>query len=136
MSKTDREGKSVVELLGNIMLGGGLALAVCCVFLFLAAVAISMGWLKDGMIRQLTVAGCVIGTAAGTLFAIKRCKSRVLLVGLAVAGVFFLLLLTIGMITYESMSVEQGGASLLCGSLCGGAVTGLLCSRPKKKKRK
>lgn len=136
MTRPEHEAKDLVKLLGNILLGGGVALAVCCSLLFLAAAAISVGWLSDGSVRQVTVAGCAVGTACGALLAIRRCGSRTLLVGLCVSVVFFLLLLTIGMLSYEDMSLEQGGAALLCGSLCGGAAMGLLCGRPKKKRRR
>ena len=58
------------------------------------------------------------------------------LAGLAAGGVLFLLLLTIGLLLFDGMSVEHGGLGLLSGSLCGGAAAGLLGARPKKKKRK
>ena len=50
--------------------------------------------------------------------------------------VFFLLLLTVGVLLFESMSLEAGGLGLLCGGLCGGAAAGLMGSKPKKKRRK
>lgn len=135
MIKTD-EARDVVRLLGNILLGGVLALALCCALLFLAAGAISMGWLKEEMALQLTVTGCAVGTAFGALFAVLRCKKRALLVGLSVSVVFFLLLLTVGLLFYGEVALEQGGAALLCGSLCGGAAVGLLRAGQGKKKRK
>lgn len=130
------EARDVVRLLGNILLGGVLALAVCCVLLFLAAVSISVGWLKEELSFQITVAGCAIGTLCGALFSILRCKKRALLVGLSVSAVFFLLLLTAGVLIYGEVELEQGGAALLCGSLCGGAAAGLLRARPEKRKKK
>lgn len=136
MNKTETEGKNVVELLGNILLGGGIALAVCCVFLFFAALAISTGWLSETTIHQLTVTGCILGTASGALFAIRRSRSRTLLIGLAVAVVFVLLLLTVGILVFEGMSVEQGGFSLILGSLCGGSAVGLIGGKKTKKRRK
>lgn len=134
MTKSE-EARDVVRLLGYILLGGVVALAVCCALLFLAAAAISVGWLKEDASFQITVAACTAGTACGALFAILRCKKRAVLVGLAVAAAFFLLLLSVGMLAYEDMALEQGGAALLCGSLCGGAAVGLLCTRREKKKR-
>lgn len=136
MTKTEHDARSIMEFLGNILLGGIVALAICCIFLFLASAAISAGWLKESAIRQLAVAGCAIGTACGAFCAILRCKNRTLLVGLAVAAVFLLLLLTVGLAVYGEIAPEQGGAALSCGSLCGGAGIGLLCGRTPKKKRK
>lgn len=136
MTRTEHETMDIVKMVGNILLGGCLALGVCCGFLFLASMAISVGWLKEEIAHHLTVAACAIGTAAGALCAILRCKSRTLLVGLCVSAVFFLLLISVGLILYDDMSLEHGGATLLCGSLCGGAAMGLLCGRSKKKTRR
>lgn len=136
MTKTEHETKEIIKLLGNILLGSGLALAVCCALLFCAAAAISMGWMKEEHITQLTVACCVAGTACGAFWAIRRCRSRVLLVGLTVSAVFFSLLLTIGVLTYRDIDLGQGAVAVLCGSVCGGTSMGLLCGRQKKKKRK
>lgn len=136
MTKSDYEAKDVIRLLGTILLGGVIALAVCCVFLFAASAAISVGWLREEASLQIIVAGCALGTACGVIFAILQHRRRTLLIGLSVAGVFFLLLLSIGMLIYDTMSLEQGGPAILCGSLCGGAAVGLLFGRPKKKKRK
>lgn len=136
MTKTEHEARGIVELIGNILLGGILALGICCVLLFLAAAAISAGWLGEGLIRQITAAGCAVGTACGALCAILRCKGKTLIVGLAVAVVFFLLLLTVGAVVYGELSLEQGSILRLCASLCGGGAAGLLCGRPKKKKRR
>ena len=65
---------------------------------------------------------------------------RTLIVGLCTGAVLFLLLLTVGVLFFETMSVEQGGIGLLCGGLCGGAAAGLLGggkrSGGKKKRRK
>ena len=78
----------------------------------------------------------VPGGFAGAMTAVRRCGSRALIVGLAVGAVFFLLLLTVGVLLFESMSLEAGGLGLLCGGLCGGAAAGLMGSKPKKKRRK
>lgn len=134
MTKSE-EARDVLRLLGNILLGGALALAVCCGLLFLAAAAISVGWLKEDASFQITVAACTIGTACGALLAILRCRKRTVLVGLAVAAAFFLLLLSVAMLVYKDIALEQGGAALLCGSLCGGAAVGLLTT-PKKRSRR
>lgn len=136
MAKTEREAKDIIKLIGNILLGGVLAAAVCCALLFCAAAAISRGWLKDEQITQLTVACCALGTACGALWAIRRCGRRVLLVGLLVSAVFFLLLLTVGVLVYRDIDLEQGAVAVLCGSVCGGAAMGMLCGRPKKKKKR
>lgn len=137
MRKTEEDqGTRLVRAMTNILLGGVVALAVCLMFLFLCSIGISGGWLQEGLMYQMAVASCVIGGFAGAMTAVRRCGSRALIVGLAVGAVFFLLLLTVGVLLFESMSLEAGGLGLLCGGLCGGAAAGLMGSKPKKKRRK
>lgn len=124
----------------GILLGGIMALAICCLFLLGASVAISSGVGGEELMYQLTIVGCVLGGFGGGLFAVKRLGGA-LLTGLAVGGVLFLLLLTIGALFFESMELDTGGIGLLCGGLCGGAASGLLnggkrtSSRKKHRKR-
>ena len=137
MRKTEEDqGTRLVRAMTNILLGGVVALAVCLMFLFLCSIGISGGWLQEGLMYQMAVVSCVIGGFAGAMPAVRRCGSRALIVGLAVGAVFFLLLLTVGVLLFESMSLEAGGLGLLCGGLCGGAAAGLMGSKPKKKRRK
>lgn len=134
--REEEQSAKLVRYLGNILLGGVLALLVCLAVLLLCAVGISSGWLNDRHMVQYTIAGCVIGCAVGGLFAVLRCQARTLLVGLAVGGVFFLLLLTVGLLFYPDMSMGERGVGLLCGALFGGALAGFLGGKPKKKRRK
>ena len=137
MRKTEEDqGTRLVRAMTNILLGGVVALAVCLMFLFLCSIGISGGWLQEGLMYQMAVVSCVIGGFAGAMTAVRRCGSRALIVGLAVGAVLFLLLLTVGVLLFESMSLEAGGLGLLCGGLCGGAAAGLMGSKPKKKRRK
>lgn len=137
MRKTEEDqGTRLVRAMTNILLGGVVALVVCLMFLFLCSIGISGGWLQEGLMYQMAVVSCVIGGFAGAMTAVRRCGSRALIVGLAVGAVFFLLLLTVGVLLFESMSLEAGGLGLLCGGLCGGAAAGLMGSKPKKKRRK
>ena len=81
------------------------------------------------------LACCVIGALIGGMYAAGRIGRRTLLVGLGVGGVLFLLLLTAGLLAYDTASVEQGGGGLLCGCLCGGGLAGLLGGLGKKRRR-
>ena len=65
--------------------------------------------------------------------AVRRCGTRGLLVGLATGSVLFLLLLTVGVLFFQSMTPQSGGIGLLCGCLCGGAAAGLLRGGGKKR---
>ena len=116
MRKTEEDqGTRLARAMTNILLGGVVALAVCLMFLFLCSIGISGGWLQEGLMYQMAVVSCVIGGFAGAMTAVRRCGSRALIVGLAVGAVFFLLLLTVGVLLFESMSLEAGGLGLLCG---------------------
>lgn len=136
MRKNDEEqGRKLIRYALGTLIGGALGLAVCFVFLLLASVGISVGWLGEGSMYQLTILGCVFGCFAGGLVAVRKCGARGLLVGLAVGVVHFLLLMTIGLLFFDTMTPEAGGIGLLCGSLCGGATAGLLGARPQRKKK-
>ncbi len=136
MRKNEEEqGVKLVCYAVDVLIGGAAALGVCLVFLLLASVGISAGWLGEKLMYQLTIAGCVLGCFAGGMIAVRRCGARGLLVGLAVGAVHFLLLLTIGLLFFDAMTPEAGGVGLLCGSLCGGAAAGLLGARPQRKRK-
>lgn len=134
-SSDEEQGKKLIRYALCIVIGGILGLAVCFVFLLLASVGISLGWLGDGSMYQLTILGCVLGCFVGGLAAVRKCGARGLLIGLAVGVVYFLLLLTIGLLLFDTMTPETGGIGLLCGSLCGGAAAGLLGARPQRRKK-
>lgn len=136
MRKNEEEqGARLVHAMIRVILGGVVGLLICLIFLMICSVGISAGIVKESLMYQLTVIGCVIGGFAGGIWAVRRCRSRTLIVGLAVGAVFFLLLLTVGVLFFESMSPDEGGLGLLCGALCGGAVAGILGGKPKKKHR-
>ena len=134
--KEEERGAKLVKFIGTVLLGGILALLICLAVLFLCAAGISGGWLNDRHMVQYTIAGCVVGCLIGGLFAVLRCRARALLVGLGVGCVFFLLLLTVGLLFYPDMSIGERGLGLLCGALFGGALAGFLGGKPKKKRRK
>ena len=137
MRKTEEDqGAKLVRAMTGVLLGGGLALVVCLVFLLICSVGISGGWVEEDLMYQLSVVGCVIGGFSGGIFAVRYSGARALIVGLASGAVLFLLILTAGVLLFEDMSREAGGLGLLSGALCGGAAAGILGTRPKKKKRR
>lgn len=137
MRKNEEEQSvKLIRFMSSIILGGVLALTVCLVFLFLCSVGISSGWVSDRWMVQCTLAGCALGGLIGGMFAVLRCRTRTLVVGLSAGAVLFLLLLTVGLLFYPGMSIENRGVGLLCASLFGGALAGLLGGKPKKKRRK
>ena len=138
--REEDQGARLIRCGMGILLGGVLALAICCLFLLGCSVAVSNGLAGEDLGYQFTVVGCVLGGFGGGVFAAKRCGGG-LLAGLGVGAVLFLLLLTIGTLFFETMSLQAGGIGLLCGALCGGAAAGLLSGgrgkkSPRKKHRK
>lgn len=127
----------------SVFLGGVTAFLFCVLFLFLVSIGISNSLLKAEQGPQVTVVACVLGSFLGGLLAVGQHKGRKLLIGLAVGGILFLLLLTCGILMYDSFSLENGGIELLGGTLCGGGAAGILTgggkrhklSPPKKRRR-
>ena len=107
--KEEEQSAKLIRCGMGLVLGGVAALAVCFVFLLVASAAISGGLAGEELMYQLTIVGCVLGAFAGGLLAVRRCGSRALIVGLTTGGVLFLLLLTIGALCFETVSLEAGG---------------------------
>ncbi len=127
MRKNEEEQGTMLLRYGKaVLLGGAAAFLTCLAFLLIAAFGVSRGLVSGELQYQLTVVGCVLGGFVGGVFAVRRCPARGLFVGLAVGGVFFLLQLTLGLLIYNNISLENGGVGLLCGALCGGAAAGIL----------
>lgn len=145
MRKNEEERGAMLLRYGKgILFGGLVALVLCIGFLLLAAFGISQGLLSSSIRYQLTVVACVLGSFCGGALATRRCGTRGLFVGLAVGGVLFLLQLTIGILFYETFSLDSGALGLLFGALCGGAAAGILVrgggkrggTQEKKKRRR
>ena len=56
--------------------------------------------------------------------------------GAGVGAILFLVLLSAGLLLFEDASVSNGGVPILLSCLCGGAMAGILGSRPKKKRKR
>lgn len=137
MGKTDEEqGAWALRCMTQVLIGAALAGVVSLLFLFVCALLISAGHLSADHTGVLSVCACVVGSLVGGVTAVSRCKGRSLMVGLAVGVVLYLILLTVGLLLYKTVALEEGGLPLGCGCLCGGALAGLFGVRPKKKRRK
>ena len=120
----------------EVLKGGVLAGVVAILALLACAVLVSMGFLPVGAMEGGVLAVCVLGALAGGICAARRSGTRPLAAGLGVGAVLFLLLVTAGLIAYEGASMSNGGVSILCACLCGGAIPGVLGRKPKKKRRR
>lgn len=128
-------GSQWINAMCDLMKGGALAGVVSIMTLLLCAVLVSTGMLRERWMEGAVLASCVAGALTGGLYAAGRIGRRTLFVGLGVGGVLFLLLLTAGLLAFDTASVERGGAGLLCACLCGGGLAGLLGSMGKKRRR-
>lgn len=140
MKKRDRHqeesGGQWINAMCEVLKGGVLAGVAAILTLLLCAVMVSAGLLRERWIEGAVMAACVLGALIGGLFAVRRIGRRALPVGLGVGAVLFLLLLTAGLLAYDTTSVERGGTGVLCACLCGGGVAGILGGTSKKKRRR
>ena len=120
----------------EVLKGGVLAGVTTILALLVCAVLVSVGLVPVGAMYGAVLAVCAFGALVGGSYAVRKTDGRSLLAGLGVGIVLFLLLLTAGLIAYQEASIANGGAGILCGCLCGGAIPGLLARKPKKKRRR
>ena len=135
--KKQEEGQMVwLRAMLDLLRGGLLGVAVAMLVLGVAAVLVSSGVLSDGKADSFVIAGCLLGGFLGSMHAVRRRKSAPLPTGLGVGGILFLILLTAGVLLYDSLPTISSGGVVACACLCGGGLSGVLWSKPKKKRRK
>jgi len=135
-SRKEEHSATWLTAMVDVLWGGGVALAAALIVLALEAGLISFGILGEGQMDNAVMAACVLGGLIGGLVAVRRNRSKALLLGIGAGIVLFLLLLTLGMLAYGVPAVDQRGVTLGCACLCGGAIAGILGSASKKKRRK
>lgn len=140
MKKKERRpeeiGSQWLNAMCEVLKGGVLAGVTTILALLICAVLVSIGVVPVGAMYGAVLAVCVLGALVGGTYTVRRVDGRSLPAGLGVGAVLFLLLLTAGFIVYQSASMANGGAGILCACLCGGAIPGLLARKPKKKRRR
>ncbi|MCC8182860.1 MAG: hypothetical protein LIO45_07835, partial [Clostridiales bacterium] len=104
--------------------------------LLLALIAwlIASGTMGEEWAGRAGVIGAALGCLAGGRYAVCTVRSRVLLVGLGVGGLFLLLWLGAGRIAPES-GAGTGLTPLTIAALAGGAASGLLSAFHKKRRK-
>ena len=141
MKKRDRRqeeaaGGQWLNGMCEVLKGSVLAGVVTIASLLLCAVLVSAGMLPVHVMEGAVLTVCVLGALVGGAYAVRQVGTRTLLVGPGVGAVLFLLLLTAGLLVYDSASVANDGVGILCACLCGGAIPGILGRKPKKKRRR
>ena len=125
-----------ITVMGQLLLGGLAAVLTALLVLLVCSLLVSGGAVPERDINRAVLAACVPGALAGGLLAVRRIGRSTLLVGGGVGAILFLLLLSVGSLVFESASLSNGGVMILLACLCGGAMAGILGSRPKKKRKR
>ena len=134
--RPEEAGSEWLNAMCEVLKGGVLAGVTTILALLVCSVLVSMGMVPVGAMYGAVLAVCVLGGLTGGIYATCRVNGRSFLAGLGVGMVLFFLLLTAGLIAYHGASSANVGAGILCACLCGGAISGLLGRKPKKKRRR
>lgn len=136
--KKHEEGQQVAWLAAmlDLLWGGLLGLATALLVLGVATVLVSSGMISNGKAGRFVIAGCLLGGFFGGMYAVRRRKSAPLPTGVGVGGILFLILLTAGVLLYDSLPAISSGGVVACACLCGGGLSGVLWSKPKKKRHR
>ena len=134
--KPEETGGLWITVMGQLLLGGLAAALAALLALLACSLLVSSGAVSEKAMDRAVLAACVLGSLVGGLLAVRRIGRSTLLVGAGVGGVLFLLLLSVGLLAFPSASISNGGGMILLSCLCGGAMAGILGSRPKKKRKR
>lgn len=116
--------------------GSAAALLMTLLLLFGCSAAVSAQWLGQHSARQCVILTCVLGALGGSVVAMRNRREWAMGLGLGTGGALFLMLMSIGILLYESAPVPELVPENLFACLCGGAVAGILGRKPKKKRRR
>lgn len=135
--ETRKEGINApwIEVMCRYLRGVGLALVVTLAVLLACAGAMSAGWLGEKLMGRCILVSCLLGGLLGGVV-VSYGQRRALIQGVGTGALLFLVLMALGAIGYESFSVTNGGAGVLCACLCGGAIAGMLGRKRGKKRRR
>ncbi len=118
----------------TLLAGGAIALGVTLFLMALTAWLIAGGTLGEEWADRAGIIGAALGCLTGGRYAIGSVRSRALLVGLGVGGLFLLLWLGAGLFLPEG-SAGGGLVPLVAAALGGGAASGLLSAFHKKRRK-
>jgi putative membrane protein (TIGR04086 family) len=133
----DREGRTGLSLQGMIvalLFGGIIALAVCCLLLFICSIMLVAGLIPERIMSSLCIILCGISSLIGGHFAIRRGDGPPLVLGLMTGAFLCILILIIGFSGYPEASLTGTSLWILLSALVGGGIAGL--SKPNKKRKK
>ena len=130
--RQEESGEQWVNSMCELLKGGVLAGFSAVLALLLCALLISMGVLREQWAQGAVLAVCVLGGFAGGIYSIRKIRSRSLLVGTGVGAILFLLLLTAGLLAYDTASLEQGEPAYSAPACAGERSPGYWEESPRK----
>lgn len=120
----------------DLLKGGTLGACTALVALGVAACLIWSGLLANSRSGSAVIAACLLGGFTGGLFAVRRRTLAPLPGGLGTGTVLFLLLLTAGTLSYDTLPALRSGGVMAGACLCGGGLAGVLGRDNRSKKRR
>lgn len=120
------------EILMALLKGVFVALVALLILVFIAAVAISNGLLKQDSMTGIVLVCTLLSSLFGGIYTLSSVKKQFFLLGVAVGLILFVVLLFLGLCFYQNVSVLHGGSEILLASLCGGAMAKLFSKQKKK----
>ena len=134
--KTEQTGRAWMNVMGELIRGGVVALGTAVLVVLAASVPAAGGILGEDRLWQVVLAACVLGGLLGGLFAVRGLGGGSLPVGAGVGLILFLLLLSLGFLLYDEAALSQESLPILLACCCGGAVAGILGRKPRKKRKR
>ena len=133
MQQEKKQGGDLLSAATSLAAGGAIALGLGLLTMAAAAWLISRGSLGEDWTARAGILGSFLGCLAGGCDAISGIRSRALLVGLGVSGLYCLLWALAGLLWLNG----SGGLALpgAAAALLGGGLGGIL-SASRKKRRK
>lgn len=114
----------------SVLAGTTIAYAICLLVMLGASALIAWGKLSAQGLVWMGCLAMALGGLIGGGYAVRSCRSRRLLVGLAVGGLSFCVWLVIGL--WSGGVVLASGLWNLCGGLVGGGLAGFLAAGRQK----
>lgn len=129
--KRGRQKGFAMSILWGVVAG----FVVIFVLFMIASSLILSGKCPESAMKTLTAVAALVGSAIGSVVAIKRRRSKILITGLINCVVMFFIMLA-GSILSNASSTFHGMTPLLfLMTVLGGAIGVILCLRRKKRKR-
>lgn len=139
MAVTHKRGETFTWTAGATAILRSGFIGTACALLVIAAVAALcyFGLLPVGVGKYAAIVSALLGALiAGSYAASHIPTTPGIWIGTTAGFIVFLLLLSLGMLVYHVVPEGTNCTAELIPCLCGGALSGLLFGKPKKKRRK